>query len=261
MATVSKSVPMTESFSSDGKYAGFTPKQKIGRWIIPQLPFNRHVFEHARLEINAAWVRTLNRILPSHRRIARTLRQQRGILANVGCGPFGFPSWANLDLFWHDNVTLRTDCRRHMPFADASCAAIHVEHYFEHLNPGDERERFLAECRRCLQPGGVLRIIVPDAELYVKAYVSEGWGVLNALTCGGDVPQQAFRTKMQALNHVFLQDSEHYGGYDAETMELTLRDAGFDRVARRAWRVGEFPGGCIDREQHRPYSLYFEAVR
>jgi predicted SAM-dependent methyltransferase len=145
--------------------------------------------------------------------------------------------------------------------ADKSCEGIHVEHFLEHLAPSDERLRFLNECRRCLQENGILRIIVPDAELYVRAYAESGWGALNHITCGGDIPERVFRTKMEALNHVFLQDSEHYGGYDAETLSFVLKEAGFRDVVRRSWREGEFPGGPIDREQHRPYSLYFEARR
>ena len=52
---------------------------------------------------------------------------------------------------------------------------------------------------------------------------------------------------MQALNHIFLQEAEHYGGYDATTLALVLSEAGFRDVARKSWRVGEFPGGCIDQ--------------
>jgi hypothetical protein len=40
-----------------------------------------------------------------------------------------------------------------------------------------------------------------------------------------------------------------------------LSSHGFHEVHRRSFRVGSFPNGCIDREQHRPYSLYVEAVK
>jgi len=58
---------------------------------------------------------------------------------------------------------------------------------------------------------------------------------------------------------VFIQGWEYYGGIDAEIMSQALKDTGLSRVSRCDWRVGNFPCGCIDREQHRPYSLYFEA--
>jgi predicted SAM-dependent methyltransferase len=108
-------------------------------------------------------------------------------------------------------------------------------------------------------PGGILRIIVPDARKYAQAYVSDGWAELNAIGCGGDRPETAFTSKMAALNHVFLQDGEHYGGIDAQLLGDELTAAGFDGVSVVDWREGAFPGGSIDREQHRSYSLYMEA--
>jgi predicted SAM-dependent methyltransferase len=236
-------------------------KQRLGVWLIPCLPMNRHVFDHLRVELNAIWVRILHRIHPRYRRAIKGLSRRCNLRANIGCGPFGLLGWVNLDLFSHERVTLRADCRYRIPLADRSCDGIHVEHFFEHLCPTDERPRFLRECRRCLKDNGVLRIIVPDAELYVRAYVEPGWKIWNELSCGGDVPEQAFRTKMEALNHIFLQHAEHYGGYDAVTLSLVLEEAGFNNVTRRSWREGDFPEGPIDRELHRPYSLYFEARR
>jgi predicted SAM-dependent methyltransferase len=236
-------------------------KQRVGVWMILRLPINRHIFDHLRLELNAVWVRTLHRFRPRYRRAIKALSRRSKLKANIGCGPFGQSGWVNLDLFSHEQVTLRADCRYQIPLADRSCQGIHVEHFFEHLCPSDERERFLRECRRCLQDNGVLRIVVPDAEIYVRAYVQPGWKSLNEISCGGDVPELAFRTKMEALNHVFLQGAEHYGGYDAETLLLVLQEAGFRNVARRSWREGDFPDGPIDRDLHRPYSLYFEGRR
>ena len=66
---------------------------------------------------------------------------------------------------------------------------------------------------------------------------------------------------MEALNHVFVQDGEHYGGFDAEYLRRTLQQAGFEDIAQVEWRQGRFPGGAIDRDQHRTYSLYMEARR
>ncbi len=234
-------------------------KQWLGDWLIPRLPCNRHSFDHLRLELNGIHVRALHRLDPRYRMRIHRLRRQSNLLVNIGCGPFGKPGWINLDLFQHLHVTLRADCRKVLPLADGSCLGIHVEHFLEHLNPFDERRMFLEECQRCLQPDGILRVIVPDVEKYVRAYLEPGWGMLNQLSCGGEKPEVIFKCKMDVLNHVFHQDWEHYAGYDAQSLELVLRSAGFRRVIRCEWQNGEFPGGCIDRELHRPYSLYFEA--
>jgi hypothetical protein len=108
---------------------------------------------------------------------------------------------------------------------------------------------------------GVLRIIVPDAEAFVRAYVAPGWDALNRLSAQGERFQDSFATKMEVLNHVFIQGYEHFGGCDFETLRGALIKAGFQGVSRRAFREGRFPGGCIDRAQHKPYSLYVEATK
>lgn len=236
-------------------------KQRLGDWLIPRLPINQHVFRHLRLELNAIYVRCKHKIQPSLRGKVKDLQVKKNLLVNVGCGPFGKDGWVNLDLFSCQGVSLIADTRRGLPLAQASCIGIHVEHFFEHLSPHDEAREFLADCLRCLEDGGILRVIVPDAEAYVRAYLSGGWQSLNALTCGGDSPEKEFRCKMDALNHVFLQEWEHYGGYDFERLELALRDVGFRSISRCDWGKGQFPVAPIDREQHRPYSLYVEAVK
>ena len=238
-----------------------TLKQRLGEWLIPRLPVNPWVFRIFRTEFNAQWVSLANAVLPGRRARLRALRRRTGLLVNIGCGPFGQEGWVNLDLFPSPGVTMRLDCRRHLPLGDGSARGIHIEHYFEHLEPTVERPRLLAECRRCLEPGGILRIIVPDMRKYAEAYLADGWGVLNGIGCGGVLSETMFATKMEALNHVFVQEGEHYGGFDAEYLSRTLEQAGFADIRQVGWREGDFPGGAIDREQHRPYSLYIEARR
>lgn len=234
-------------------------KQEVGAYLIPKLPVSRHVFNHIRSELNAFKVSVFNILNPKHRSLIDNLKKRRNLLVNIGCGPFGKTGWVNIDLFASSNVTFVADCRKKLPLGDASCLGIHVEHYLEHLDPIDERPFFLKDCLRCLQPEGVLRVIVPDAELYIRAYLEPGWGLLNKVGCGGDIPEKVFKCKLDALNHIFIQGWEHYGGYDADCLSLALQTAGFTRITRFDWQSGNFPGGCIDREQHRSYSLYFEA--
>jgi predicted SAM-dependent methyltransferase len=238
-----------------------TLKQRLGAWLKPRLPINPWVFATFRVELNAIAVRLLGRLHPDWVGRRRALRNRRDVLVNIGCGPFGQDGWINLDLFPAPGVTMRIDARWGLPLGDGAARGIHVEHYLEHLEPVLERPRFLAECRRCLQPGGILRIVVPDMRKYIEAYLAPGWDVLNQVGCGGDRPQDAFATKIEALNHVFVQDGEHYGGFDAEYLRRTLQNAGFTDVEQVPWRGGRFPDGAIDREQHASYSLYMEARR
>lgn len=238
-----------------------TPKQRLGAWFIPKVPITSHVFNHIRLELNAFRINLANRFNPKMKATIEHLSRQEDLLANIGCGPFGRADWINLDIYPHNNVTLAADTRKSLPLAERTCSGIHVEHFLEHLHPTEERPYFLQDCFRCLQKDGILRIVVPDAEIYIRAYLEDGWKILNEVGCGSDKPEQVFKTKMQALNHVFLQDWEHYGGYDFETLSMELKAAGFSKVNRVQWSKGDFPKGCIDREQHKRYSLYVEAKR
>ena len=92
-----------------------TPKQQLGQWLIPRLPFSKHVLGHIRTELNSILVRILNFLHPSYRRVRSQLKNKKGIKANLGCGPFGQDGWS-IGLFPLRNVTLRTDCRRTLHF-------------------------------------------------------------------------------------------------------------------------------------------------
>jgi predicted SAM-dependent methyltransferase len=184
------------------------------------------------------------------------------VLLNVGCGPFGKPEgWINLDLDPLDHVYVPADCRKGLPLADGSCRGVHVEMFLEHLDPFDELGPFLAECHRVTEVGGILRVIVPDAELFIKAYLSEGWESMNRISYAGEDWSKLYPGKMEALNHVFHQGYEHYGGWDFERLERVLKDAGFAVINRRSFQQGDFPEGPIDRELHRLNAIYVEAVR
>lgn len=96
-----------------------------------------------------------------------------GCRVNVGCGYRPTPGWVNIEL----KATAETyfwDCRRGLPFSDNRITAIYCEHVFEHFHPQSEATLFMRECLRCLRPGGVLRIVVPDAGAYLHAY-SQNW--------------------------------------------------------------------------------------
>lgn len=56
-----------------------------------------------------------------------------------------------------------------MPIEDNSVEAIYTSHTFEHIFP-DKLSDVLLDCRRVLQPGGKIRIVVPDIDRAVRAY-------------------------------------------------------------------------------------------
>ncbi|WP_413432513.1 class I SAM-dependent methyltransferase [Crateriforma spongiae] len=91
-------------------------------------------------------------------------------LLNVGCGRCIHPDWTNIDMVAHAPSVIEHDLRRGLPFSDDSFDGIYSSHVLEHLTPASA-DAMLAECRRVLRPGGVLRIVVPDLEGITREYL------------------------------------------------------------------------------------------
>jgi predicted SAM-dependent methyltransferase len=149
--------------------------------------------------------------------------------------------------------------RRALPLGDGAARGIRVEHFVEHLEAREELPAFLRDCHRALAPGGVLRIIVPDAERYLQAYCRGDLSGFHELDVPTPFPSD-LPTRMDVINHVFHQWHEHRWGYDFETMAHRLRDAGFATIERSAYLSSRNPRLAQDRSTHAPYSLYVEAV-
>jgi predicted SAM-dependent methyltransferase len=239
-----------------------TIKQKLGHLIIPQLPFSRRVFDILRFEAGCLCQRLANTLSPAYHRKVKALQMMEGISVNFGSGGSGLPGWINIDVRpHHKDQYVALDLRRHLPFRDNSVKRILAEHVIEHLDFRDEVPGVFREFHRILSRGGTARIIVPDAERYMGAYVRSsneefkalGWD-LNELP--GDI-----HTPVHIVNHVFHQGGEHCFGWDFETMEWALRNAGFGKVVRQSYGLSRDEELAIDQANHAPYSMYVEAVK
>jgi predicted SAM-dependent methyltransferase len=237
-----------------------TLKQRVGRFIFPRLPITRFLFDILRDETAACAVRSKNAWLPWRRSRLRRLRARRDVYVNVACGPQVLPGFVNLDLRHEDPEVVPWDSRRSVPIGDGAARGIRVEQFVEHLETREELPAFLADCRRALAPGGVLRIIVPDAERHLQAYcrgdLQGFWDLEVPNPFPDDLP-----TRMDVINHIFHQWHEHRWAYDFETLVHRLNAAGFVRVERCGFRKSRDPKLAQDRDVHAAYSLYVEATR
>jgi predicted SAM-dependent methyltransferase len=237
-----------------------TVKQRIGRWVFPRMPITRFLFEQIRIELNAGQVWLGDTVLPWRRRRIRSLFALRDVRVNVASGPFPLKGFINLDLNKCRPDVIAWDCRWNLPFSDESVAGIRVEHFLEHLETREELPSFLGDCRRVLKPGGVLRIVVPDAERYLQAYCREDLSGFVDLAV--PIPfSEDLPTKLDVVNHVFHQWQEHRWAYDFETLAHRLRIAGFSRIERMSYQQSLDSELAQDQEKHAPYSLYVEAVK
>ena len=92
-------------------------------------------------------------------------------LLNVGCGRHFHPAWCNLDIVSDDPAVITHDLQKGLPFADNTFSVVYHSHVLEHLDLACGRQ-LIQECYRVLQPGGTLRVVVPDLEQIAKLYLA-----------------------------------------------------------------------------------------
>jgi predicted SAM-dependent methyltransferase len=189
-----------------------------------------------------------------HLRGIREVKAYQGknkLRLNIGCGPNRKEGWINIDLIPTADLTL--DMRESIQLPSASCQIIYSEHFFEHLDYPSDAKRFLTECLRLLEPGGVFSIGVPDTEWPLRAYA----GVDDAHyfeSARGWHPSWC-RTRIEHINYHFRQGTEHRFAYDFETLRDALAATGFVNVRRR-----EFDSN-LDSESRKLGTLYVDAIR
>lgn len=89
---------------------------------------------------------------------------------NIGCGNTYHTDWVNLDLAATSPDIQIYDLRQGIPYADQLFDACYSSHLLEHLTR-DDASNLIAECFRILKPKGIVRVVVPDLENIVRAYL------------------------------------------------------------------------------------------
>lgn len=189
---------------------------------------------------------------------------------NLGSGAKHLAGWINIDL---PPAELSMNLNWQLPFADESVEYVYSSHVLEHLYFRDEVVAFLREVRRVLASSGVVRLIVPDIEQFLRAYVEadtnffetrkEHWpGAVNCETW----LQQLLEYAGAGISPGNLWG--HKFGYDFETVSAALRNAGFKTVTRSAYMQSAHKSLRVDAATRTPgfthgnthYSLFVEAA-
>jgi SAM-dependent methyltransferase len=92
---------------------------------------------------------------------------------NLGCGPIFIDSseWMNLDFTPATNAVRQANLLKRLPLPDGTASLVYSSHFLEHV-PRTLVPGLLRECLRVLQPGGVLRLVVPDLEDMAREYLA-----------------------------------------------------------------------------------------
>lgn len=104
----------------------------------------------------------------------RILKNPDGkIRLNLGCGFTTLPGFINVDKLRARHIHYVRAVTNLRPFADDSVDLVYVSHCLEHVTHRKTND-VLAEWRRVLRPGGILRIGVPDFDVLLDAYFHSG---------------------------------------------------------------------------------------
>lgn len=226
--------------------------RKISRVVFP----DPHFSSLLKWELKLLLVHLCAKISPSERAKIRAIKKRKDLKINVGNGPFKHESWLNVDCqLTSDKESLAFDLRRHWPFRTGTARFIFSEHVFEHFNYPGDIQHILSECNRVLQKDGVLRVIVPDAGRYLRAYYEGDEEFLRRVN-------HNTKSKMEAVNRVFRENGFHKYAYDYETLEGLLIGAGFSQVRCSSFRASQYSDLNLDLDElaRRLESLYVEAV-
>jgi predicted SAM-dependent methyltransferase len=122
------------------------------------------------------------------------------------------------------------DATKPWPIEDGALSRVYADNMIEHI-PLEAARVMLAEAHRCLQPGGVIRLVTPDIRKHVDLYLAGRSAV------GGPVGT-TYRGLGLTVEHpvdllrIPIGSFGHHTGYlyDFDTLRAELEAAGFSDV-------------------------------
>jgi ribosomal protein L32 len=151
--------------------------QKVG--------FNEDVASKLRYETEMAFLRGRCALSRRHKRQAHELAGRKHLQLHLGCGNALLPGWINMDCYPPEPIPgiemLVIDMRCKWPIADESAKALFSEHFLEHLPFKTVSGHILQEMKRTLEPGGRIRIGVPNGEYFIEQYIASKNGTMDPL--------------------------------------------------------------------------------
>lgn len=182
---------------------------------------------------------------------------------NLGCGTVFIPGYLNIGFWYHldedalyanpngveGTYLLNHDLVKGIPAADGSLDVIYHSHLLEHLSYREGMD-FIASCYRALAPGGIMRVLVPDLELFIQNYVNNNAFFFDQYR-RALAPEEAIYPTKGAIFMGMLHNHGHKMGYDFETLKWILERSGFIQVRRTLWQDSDLPDIAVAE----PYSM------
>lgn len=223
---------------------------------------------------------------------------------NLGCGEKWCDGWVNIDWSWNARIRKHPltrfwlpslmhrfnlidininwpsnlvihDVRKRLPFDNSTVDCIYTSHVIEHLTKY-EATKTLTDCHRILKARGVIRIVVPDLELFASKYVARDYDFyyknFTYDKSVGDTFADRFlsifyekdRTSVQSIRQKIksslFSNPYHKWLYDYESLSAILSQIGFEDIERYSPKIGTVPDLNM-LEESSPESLYIEAQK
>lgn len=161
----------------------------------------------------------------------RLLAMGANVRLNLGCGLIPTPDYLNIDARELPSVDMVADVRS-LPFHPGTVSEIYAAHLVEHFTEADLKSTVLLAWHRILKAGGLLRVVVPDAEGMIQAF-SRGQYPFESLR------EVTFGSQDYPGNY-------HYTMFSRESLRGLLRASGF--VVGEYTAVGRPNGLCLEME-------------
>jgi SAM-dependent methyltransferase len=173
---------------------------------------------------------------------------------NWGCGGWPQPGWINSDRKGGPGIDLSCDIRDGLPLEEGSIDYVVSVHALPEV-PYPDLVPALRELRRVLKPGGVLRLVLPDLEMGIRAFLAGDRDYFaipdeDARTLGGKL----------AVQLTWYSYSRSLFTYDF--VEELLSKAGFAKRIRCDYRRTASPfREIVDLDNRERESLFVEAEK
>jgi len=207
-------------------------------WVRRSIPGSTAVYEESRLRWKAR---------KTKEQVSQLVDSSREIRLDIGAGDLKRPGWVSLDIT--DHCDLFWDLRNGIPFPTGTVDVVYSSHLLEHM-PYEAGQQVLQESLRVLKIGGILSICVPNARLYIDAY-------LGAAPLSEDhdfwEPALVSHSGIDLLNYVAYMGGEHACMFDEPSLVARLERAGSSDARIRSFDPS------IDLPEREFESIYAEA--
>ena len=142
---------------------------------------------------------------------------------------FGFLNKEQIEnIKWNrKNKIFFADAKKNIPLPNHSAECIYTSHMMEHLSK-EESVSFLNEAFRVLEPGGILRVVVPDLKLAVNFYVQtqDADNFMEKMF----LAPPPINTIKEKISLFFTGYRQHQWMYDEKSLSKLIKKIGFRQV-------------------------------